>query len=146
MTTTETKADTKKGQESHPAAPAEISPRALITSPVIMVLKRGKSAKKGSRKRYSSGTKAFQRLVLGVSKAAFRSTNSVAKGLKTFAKDSNKSARKRRDGIIRDALRNASSGLSDGFTELGRAPGEIARRVSSRRVWRTVRTFTPLGG
>ena len=144
--TNDAKVDTKKGQENMPAAVGQvavISPQAIITTP--MILKLGRSSKKSSSKKYTRGTKVFQRLALGVSKAAFRSTNSVAKGLETFAKDSNKSARKRRDGMIRDSLRNASNGVSEGFTELGKAPGEIARRVSSGQVWRTVRIFTPLG-
>jgi hypothetical protein len=139
--TTDTKADTKKGPEGTPTV--AVSPQALITTP--MILKRGKLTTKGSKKKYSSGTKAFQRLTLGISKAAFRTSNSVAEGLKTFSKDSSKSARKRRDGMFRDSLRNASRGLSDGLVEFSKAPAEITDRVGTGRVWRTVRVFVPFG-
>jgi len=108
----------------------------------IVVLERRKS-KKG-KKKYSRGTKGIQRLLLGVSKAGYRVTNSVAEGLDTFVKRTNKSGRKRRDGMVRYALRNASRGVSDGLTELGKAPGEITRRVGTGSVWRVVRVFTPL--
>jgi len=148
--TNDTKADLAAGtKKSHVSVHAElhragaVSPDALLTTPMILV--REKSGRKRSRKRYTRGAKGFQQLALGISKAAFRVTNSVAKGLGTFARESNKSGRKRRDGIIRDSLRNASSGVSDGLTELGRAPGEVARRINSGRVWRTVRVFTPFG-
>jgi hypothetical protein len=115
------------------------SPQALFTAPIV--LERTKKGKKKG-KRYTSGTKGLQQLALGVSKAAYRSANSFADGFRVFSKQSNKSARRRRDGLIRDSLRNASSGFAEGLTELGRAPGEIARRISSRNVWRTFRIFT----
>ena len=139
--TTETKADERKSAKAAEAH-AAVSPKALLTTPVIIKL--GKSRKK-STKKYSRGTKGLQRLIVGVSRAASRSANSLAKGTKTFAKRSNKSARKRRDGVIRDALRNASRGIGDGFTELGKAPDEIARRIGTGQVRRAFRVFTPFG-
>jgi hypothetical protein len=108
----------------------------------IVVLERRKSKKR--KKKYSRGTKGAQRLFLGLSKAGYRVANSVAEGLDTFVKRGNKSGRKRRDGTVRYALRNASRGISDGLTELGKAPGEVARRVGTGSVWRVVRVFTPL--
>jgi hypothetical protein len=134
----EVKIDPK--QKSTPSTVDQWSPVAPQALPRVMKLEKVRTSR---TKRYSRGTKDFQRLALGLSKAAYRSTNSVAKALRTFADDSNRSARRRRDGIIRDALRNASNAFSDGVTELGKAPGEVARRVSSRRVWRTVRPFIP---
>ena len=44
--------------------------------------------------------------------------------------------------MVRDSLRNASRGIEDGLRELGRAPSEIANRVSRRTVWRVFRMFT----
>jgi len=108
-----------------------------------IVLERKKKGKKG-KKKYARGTKWAQRLLFGMSKAGYRVTNSVAEGLNTFAKESNKSGRKRRDGMIRDALQNASRGASDGMRELGKAPGEVTRRVPTGRAWRIVRVFAPL--
>jgi len=114
-------------------------PPPLYTTPIVLERKR---SKKDKRRRYTSGTKAVQRLGLGLTKAAYRTTNSFAEGFETFSRRSSKSADRRRDGFVRDSLRNASAGIADGFAELGRAPGEIAKRIGSRTVWRTFRFFT----
>jgi hypothetical protein len=141
--TTDTKTDEKKSAKTTAErSAAGVSSQALLTTPVIIKL--GKSNKK-KKKKYSRGTKGLQRLIVGVSKATSRSANSLAKGTKTFAKRSNKSARKKRDGSIRDSLRNASRGISDGFTELGKAPNEIARRIGTGQVRRAFRVFIPFG-
>jgi hypothetical protein len=114
----------------------------VLTVPIIIDL--GKPRKKGrKKKKYTRGTKAMQRLILGISEAGSRSSNSITKGLRVFAKRSKKSSRKRRDGLVRDSLRNASRGFSDGMNQLGKAPNEIARRIGTRRVWRTFRVLTP---
>lgn len=110
------------------------------TMPII-IIKRVKS-KKG-KKKYTRGTKALQDLVLGASEASYRTSNSVSKGLRTFVKRTKKSSRKKRDGSLRDALRNAAIGFGDGVAELGRAPQDLAKRISTRRAWKTFRTFTP---
>ena len=114
------------------------SRRVALTMPIVMErAKLGKSKKK--KKKYTAGTKPLQRFMLGVSSAGSRSANSVAKGFRIFVKRSKKSARRRRDGMIRDSLRNASIGYSEGVSEFGRAPYEIARRISTGRVWRVFR-------
>ena len=114
-------------------------PQPLFATPIV--LERKKTRGKGKR-RYTSGTGGFQRLTLGLTKGAYRAANSFAEGLDTFSRKSNKSSKRRRDGLIRDSLRNASSGIADGLAELGRAPGEVARKIRTRDVWRTFRFFT----
>jgi hypothetical protein len=111
----------------------------IISSAIVFELK----TKNRNRRRFSSGTKDTQRLSLGLSKSAYRVANSFAEGFWTFSDRSEQSSRRRRDGVVRDSLRNASKGVEKGFNELGRAPGEIARRISGRNVWRTFRLFTP---
>ncbi len=137
----------KKTQESADPAPP-VAPKATGATPIFsapLVLKLEKSKKKKKKKKYSRGTKPLQRLLLGVSKAGYRSSNAVAEGLNTFVKRSNKSGRKRRDGMVRDALRNAGRGFSDGAKELGKAPRAIAKSIGTRRVWRVFRMASPLG-
>jgi hypothetical protein len=114
---------------------------ALFTTPIVIepVKKKGKKKKK-----YTRGTKGIQRLALGVTDALYRSANSVAKAEKTISKRSKKSSRKKKDGLVRDSLRNASRGIGDGFTELGKAPNEIARRIGTGQVRRAFRVFTPI--
>lgn len=126
---TQTKSDAKKREG------------ALFTTPVVIerVKKKGKKKKK-----YTKGTKGIQRLALGVTDALYRSANSVAKAEKTISKRSKKSSRKKKDGLVRDSLRNTSRGISDGFTELGKTPNEIAKRIGTRQVRRAFRVVTPL--
>lgn len=117
-------------------AKEQAAPDPVLLTPIL--LKRGKKRKK-RKKRYTRGSKQAQRFLFGLSRAGYRATNSLAEGMNTFVKRSRKSQRKRRDGLIRDAFRNASVGFADGVSELGKAPNEIARRVSGRRVWRASR-------
>jgi hypothetical protein len=113
----------------------------LLTTPIVIEPVRGKKKKK---RKYSKGTKGVQRLAQGVTDALYRSANSVAKADKTVSKRSKKSARKKRDGLVSDSLRNYSAGVSDGFKELGKAPNEIAKRIGTKRVRRTFKAFIPL--
>lgn len=125
------------------AAQSAVSRDAILTTPIYF--KRDRPKKKGKRnrrKKYSRGSKGLQRLIFGFTKAAYRTTNAVARGLNTFAKRSNRSARKRRDGLIRDSLRNVSRGFNSGTRELGKAPDEIARRIGTGNVRRVFRTVT----
>jgi hypothetical protein len=115
-------------------------PQPLFATPIV--LERKKTGGKGKRRRYTRGTGGLQRLTLGLAKGAYRVADSFADGLDTFSKQSNKSSKRRRDGLIRDSLRNASSGIADGLAELGRAPGDVARKIRTRDVWRTFRFFT----
>jgi hypothetical protein len=143
---TDVKQETKRSGESVDASSTGhvggVSAHAVITTPLL--LKRDKSGGAKGKKKYSRGTRGVQRLLYGVSKAAYRSTNSFAEGLDTFVKKSNKSARKRRDGLIRESLRNATKGVADGVAELGKAPEEITKRIGTRRVWKLFRVL-PLG-
>jgi hypothetical protein len=112
--------------------------QAVITAPLILELRK----RNATNRKYSRGTRNSQRLALGVSKAAYRVSNSFAEGFWSFAERSDNSAHNRRDGMVRDSLRNGSKGIEKGFNELGKAPGEITRRISGRTVWRTFRMFT----
>lgn len=133
--------ESKNPEGSVATAPEQANaPQALLTSTVVLTRKKGR---KRGRKKYSRGTKGIQRLLFGVSRAGYRTTNSLAEGLDTFVKRTNRSGRKRRDGMVRDVFSNASRGIGDGLTELGKAPREISRRFNTRRSWRMVRVLTP---
>lgn len=126
---TQTKTDAKKREG------------ALFTTPVVIERVKKKKGKK--KRKYTKGTKGIQRLALGVTDALYRSANSVSKAEKTISKRSKKSSRKKKDGLVRDSLRNTSRGISDGFTELGKAPDEIAKRIGTRQVRRAFKVVTP---
>jgi hypothetical protein len=118
---------------------AAVSEQAVITVPIVLT----RNTRKRRRKRYTKGTRGQQRFILGLSEAAYRLTNSLSKGFDTFNDRSKRSRWRKRDGLERDFFRNASRGVNDAFNELGRAPGELARRVSTRRVAKTFRFLNP---
>lgn len=99
------------------------------------------SPKKKKKKKYTRNTKAFQELAQGVSDATFRSSNALSTTAKNFAKRSKKSSRKKRDGLLRDLLRNTSKSFGNGASELGRAPDALARRIRTGQIRRAVRSF-----
>jgi hypothetical protein len=115
------------------------APQPLYTTPIVLERRR---SKKQRHRRYTSGTRTAQRIGLGLVKATYRVTDSFAEGFQTFSKRSSKSADRRKDGFVRDSLRNASAGIQDGLNELGRAPGELAKRIPTNIVWNTFRFFT----
>ena len=142
---TETKT-TVSGAEGQPTTyNAQETQQQLIASPVYFTRKK----KKSKKRRYTKGTKPFQKLILGASRAAYRTANSFSEGFDTFAKRSKRSARRRRDGLVRDSLRNAARGFSDTAREFGKVPWPIARQIGTKNVRRGFRViFNPftLGG
>lgn len=137
------------GGSTPPAPPTQQSgqAQALIVTPVFYERKGCRNKKgKGRKRRYSRGTKGIQKLILGASRAAYRTANSFADGFNTFAKRSNRSARRKKDGLIRYSLRNASRGIQDGFDQLGKAPNAIAKQIGTNNVRRGFRiVFNPFG-
>jgi len=138
----DSKKGSEPGQQPFTGASSATGAPPLLTTAIVMERRDGKKRKK---RKYSSGTKPMQEFLFGLSKAGYRTGNSLSKGLGTFVKRSRKSSRKKRDGMMRDSLRNLSLGISDGFATLGKAPWDLARRISTRRAWRTFRILTPGG-
>jgi hypothetical protein len=137
---TETKT-TVSGPEGQATYRTQSSEQQLLDSPVYFDRRKKKDKR---RRRYSKGTKPWQKLLLGASRAAYRTANSFARGFDTFAKRSNRSARRRRDGLVRDSLRNAARGFNDASREVGKAPWAVARQIGTKNVRRGFRiVFNP---
>jgi len=116
------------------------SRRKILTAPVVIKLEKKKKRKK---KKYSRGSKAGQRLAQGTADALYTAANSLGRASKSFSKRSKKSSRKKRDGLVRDVLRNASRATGKGMTKLGKAPNKIARRIGTKQIRRAVRIIVP---
>lgn len=129
-----------------PPPPGIPGSQALLNVPVVYRSRGNKRRKqrRNGRKRYSRSTKGAQRFFFGLSRAAYRTARACSTGLDTYTARSNKSMRRKRDGMVKDVLRNASRGFADAAEEFGKAPGEIARRVSTKTVRRTFRFLTPI--
>lgn len=108
--------------------------------PIVLKVKRGRRGGRGN-KRYSRNTKDAQRLVYGSSKALFRLADGAAAGTESFWRRSDRSARRKKDGLAKDFYRNAARGIDRASRQVGKAPYEIAREISGRRAWKNVRWF-----
>ena len=106
---------------AHPAVPV------LVTQP------------KKKKRRYSRGLREVQQLERSVSKVSARVARAVAKGMTTYRKRSDKSARKKRDGAIRDFAVNLAEGVGKTMRDLSRVPADLARGLNTKRVRRRVR-------
>jgi hypothetical protein len=106
--------------------------------------------KKKNRKKYSRGLKTVQRTEDGLTLAGRRFGDALESGFRSYRKRRNKSARRRKDGPIRDIVRNTAGGISQFFSVGSDIPYDVSRKVNNRRFGKqvrdTVRFFTaPLG-
>jgi hypothetical protein len=106
--------------------------------------------KKRNRKKYSRGLKTIQRTEDGLTLAGRRLGDALESGFKSYRKRRNKSARRRKDGPLRDIVRNTAGGVSRFFSVGSDIPYDVARKVNNRRFGKqvrdTVRFFTaPFG-
>jgi hypothetical protein len=100
---------------------------------------------KKKKKRYSKRLKGLQKIERGVSKAMHRLASSVDEGLRVWRKSSDRSAREKRDGAIRDALKNYAKAMGKQIRIASWAPADLARAVpeiSPRRL--LARIFLPI--
>jgi hypothetical protein len=104
---------------------------------VLKVRKRGR--RRGGRKRYSRNSKDFQRLAYGASRAIYRLADGAAAGTDSFWRRSDRSARRKKDGLAIDFARNSARAFDRAARQFGRAPYEVAREISGRRAWKNVR-------
>ena len=92
--------------------------------PIVIDLK-----KKKKKRKYSRGLKDFQRSGRSMTKISSRLTRAVAQGVDTFAKASDKSAGKKRDGAMRDFGLNMAKGFSKTLRKSSRTPLDLAKAL-----------------
>ncbi|MGA2377598.1 MAG: hypothetical protein ABSF72_18970 [Candidatus Sulfotelmatobacter sp.] len=140
---TQNKTDNKPAEPV--AVPARTPPPPVILqeSARVKVL-RGRKKKK---RRYSAGLGTIQHLERGVTESLETVTKGVARVFSEYSERSDKSARKKRDGALRDGIENWTKALSKGMRIAGDAPydfvKEITRGPGSKQVRDTVRLLTP---
>jgi hypothetical protein len=97
----------------------------------MIVLKQRK--KKGKRKRkYSRGLKKVQIGGRHGLKGANRIVDAIAKGITRFRKRSDKSSRKKRDGLFRDLTLNVGRGAGRTLRVSSAAPRELAKALQGQ--------------
>ncbi|WIG95681.1 hypothetical protein [Myxococcus sp. SDU36] len=105
----------------------------------------------GKRKRKTGkGLKNLDRAHDNVSRALEHLSAAVSDGLLTYRKEQKRSAEKKKDGALRDVMRNSGKAMSDGLKTLSKVPRDISRTVDTkpnRKQVRAVARFLawPLG-
>jgi len=99
--------------------------------------------KKRGKKRYSMGTKDLQVCVRGFSRSLERVADAVADGLGRYRRRRNRSANRKKDGAIKDFVRNVGRGAEKALRTGSKAPTDLTRRVTSKRLKRATRLWVP---
>jgi hypothetical protein len=81
--------------------------------------------KKRKKKKYTRGFKSLQKGEVAVSKGVSRLARAVDEGIWNWRKNRTKSSRKKRDGAIRDALKNYGKAMSKFNRVAAKIPQDI---------------------
>jgi hypothetical protein len=95
--------------------------------------------KKRRKKRYTRGLRDLQTTNRGVTQASRRLVRAVARGMTKYLKESDRSARKKRDGAMRDFSLNVADALGTGLRELAGIPADLSRTFNTRGWRRSMR-------
>ena len=136
------KAGSKSPEEEHSSADAGDA-----TEASVIVWETGKPTlleKKKKRQKYSKGLAGIQRFEDSISAANLRIARAVAAGLEEYRTRRKRSARKKRDGPLRDVLQNSAHATAVFLKKSTRASDRVARAVDSKFVWRRVRSAIQL--
>ncbi len=109
-----------QAQGAEGAAHADAAPLAVVKS------------KKKKKMKYSRGLRDLQTVGRRLTKVSERLARANAAGIETYRKASDKSARKKRDGAMRDFGVNAAKGMSKSLRKSSRVPVDIAKALSPR--------------
>jgi hypothetical protein len=115
----------------------------MTVGPAEPVVERPDKKKRGKKKYSSKSARDFQEMGRGFSKGVFRMANAVAVGLGAFNRNQNRSARKRKDGALKDVMLNTARGFRDAGVEAARAPYDVYKRLDMwRQARRAMKMFT----
>jgi len=135
--------------EMNSAEPVAAPVRSARPPVILQESIRVKSVKTGKKKkrRYSFGLGTIQHLERGVTRSLETASKGVARTFSEYSERSDKSARKKRDGALRDGIENWTKALSKGMRIAAKAPYDFVKDVNrgpgSKQVRDTVRLLTP---
>jgi len=121
-------ATTKTAKPAEQAvAPVEAEPLAPVVEPSVIL---GGKKKKKKKKRYTRSIRGVQRLEVGASKSQRRVAKAVVRGLNAWIDATDKSARKKRDGAVKDGLKNTSKAMRKALRTAAEAPADFIDQVA----------------
>jgi hypothetical protein len=99
------------------------------------------------KRKYSRGLGAVQHIERGVAQGLETLSESIAKVFSEYSTRSDKSARKKKDGALRDGIENITVALSKGLRVAGKAPYKFVKGVNrgpgSKQFRDAIRLLTP---
>jgi hypothetical protein len=106
-----------------------------------------KKKKKGKRKYSGRGFKLLQRGVRGSLTVSRRMADAFSTGFTEFSKRSNRSSRKKRDGLLRDVFKNSARSMGKSLRKSSKVPRAMVKVFGGgrgiRRQIRSVRWLFP---
>lgn len=96
--------------------------------PIVLELKK---KKKKNKKRYTKGLEEVQRMEGHLTRSAQRMARATEKGITSYRKLSIKSAKKKKDGAIRDFIPNSGIAMSHSLREASQLPYDIAQAMDT---------------
>jgi len=91
------------------------------------------------KRRYSRRMRGGQELERGMSRAAASLGDAVASTFNTYKKRSKKSALNKRDGAVKDAIKNWTKATSKGMRDASDAPYQMVKAVNSNKASKQIR-------
>jgi hypothetical protein len=110
--------------------------------PIVYEVTRGK--KRRGKRRYSRGRKDPQRVEEGITRSLEELTDGIARGVNKYRRRRDDSARRKKDGALKDGLRNIGRGTETALRRAARAPTELTRPLTLKRVSRLLVPRIPL--
>jgi Family of unknown function (DUF6312) len=104
-----------------------------LSKPIVI------KTKKQKKKKYSSGLKDVQVIGRRMSKISSDIAHSMSEGVDSYRKASDKSARKKRDGALRDINLNVAKAVSRALRESSDIPFDLAKSLTTRGSRRSAR-------
>ena len=91
------------------------------------------------KRKYSRRMRSSQEIERGVSRAAASLGDAVAATFNTSKDRSKKSSYKKRDGAVKDALRNWTKAYSKGMKKASNAPYQVVKAVNTSKASKQIR-------
>lgn len=91
------------------------------------------------KRKYTRGMRAQQELERGMSRAAASIGDAVAATFNTYKDRSRSSSYKKRDGAVKDAIKNWTKATSKGMKKASDAPFELVKSVNRGRASKQIR-------
>ncbi len=99
------------------------------------------------KRKYSRRMRAGQEIERGVSRAAASVGDAIALTFNTYKKRSRESSFNKRDGAVKDAIKNWTKAYGKGMKEASDAPYQLVKAVNSSKASKQIRDavkmFTP---